>query len=164
MKVDEFIKKYNSAKDKKDFLNKCIVKQYIPYHKKIADCDAVLKATIESDGMFKINTPAQFMIFTIQIITRYTEIEKEENILDMFEKLDELNLINAIISSIPEREFNSYNTIFSMIQNDYMENNRDIVSFFETKIKAIGLSLDTLLEVIQNYVPQNASEVADKEE
>ena len=110
MKIDEFIRKYNSAKDKDKYLKESIKKTYIPYHEKVADCERVVKATTEIDGIFKINTPAQFMIFTVNIISKYAEIEYED-VLDTFEKLDELNLINALISHIPEREFASYNTI-----------------------------------------------------
>ena len=163
MKIDEFIRKYNSAKDKDKFLEECIKETYIPYHEKIADCTGVINATIEKDGIFKINTPAQFMIFMVQIITRYTDIEKDDDVVGLFEKLDELNLINGIISKIPEREFTSYNTILNMVQDDYMENNRSIISFIETKVKALGLSLDTLSETIQKYVPQDVPEVADSE-
>lgn len=162
MKVDEFIRKYNSAKDKDKFLTDCIKTQYVPYRIKIADCDGIIKASTEINGVFKINTPAQFMMFTIQVITRYTEIEKDNDILGLFEKLDELNLINAITSKIPEREFASYNTILNMIQDDYMENNRTLLSFIDTKIKALGLSLDTILDTIQKYVPQDVPEVADE--
>ena len=158
MKIDEFIKKYNNAKDKDKFLSECITTQYVPYRNKIADCDGIIKASSELDGIFRINTPAQFMMFMIQLISRYTEIEKEEDILGEFEKLDELNLINAIISKIPEREYTSYSTILNMIQDDYMENNRSLLSFIETKIKALGLSIDTILETIQKHISQNSSE------
>ena len=161
MKVDEFIKKYNSSKDKDKYLTDSITTQYIPYHVKIADCSGIVKASTELDGIFKINTPAQFMMFTIQIITRYTEIEKEEDILGMFEKFDELNLIDAIVSKIPEREYVSYSTILNMVQDDYMENNRSLLSFIETKVKALGLSVDAILDAIQKYVPQDVPEVAE---
>lgn len=160
MKIDEFIRKYNSAKDKDKYLKESIKKTYIPYHEKVADCERVVKATTEIDGIFKINTPAQFMIFTVNIISKYAEIEYED-VLDTFEKLDELNLINALISHIPEREFASYNTILNMVQDDYMENNRSLVSFIETKVKALGLSMDAILDAIQKYVPQNETEVAE---
>ena len=158
MKVEEFIRKYNAAKDKDKFLEKSIVNKYVPYHEKIADCDKIVRATMEKDGLFKMSTPAQFMIFTIQIITRYTDIEKDENVVELFEALDELDLINAIISHIPQREFNSYNTILHMVQDDYMENNRNVVSFLETKLRTLGVSIDTLLEAIQNYIPKNETE------
>ena len=163
MKIDEYIRKYNSAKDKDKFLADSIMRQYIPYSDKIADCSGIVKASTELDGIFKINTPAQFMMFMIQIITRYTDIEKDENILGMFERLDELNLINAIISKVPEREITSYNTILNMVQDDYMENNRTLLSFFETKIQALGLSLDAVLDAMQKYIPQNETEVAEIE-
>ena len=158
MKINDFIKKYNAAKDKDKFLTDHIKRDYVPYHEKIADCDGIIKISMERDGIFKINTPAQYMMFMIQIIVRYTDIEKDDGPLEFFEKLDELNLIDAIVSKIPEREFNSYNTILNMIQSDYMENNRNIISFFETKFKALGLSVDTLLETIQQHIPQNVPE------
>ena len=157
MNVNEFIKKYNEANDKNTFLSECIVTKYIPYHEKVADCERIVRATIESDGLFRINTPAQFMIFTVNIISKYTEIEYMD-VLETFEKLDELNLINAIISHIPEREYTTYNTLLNMIQDDYMENNRNIISFIETKIKALGLSIDAILDTVQKYMPQETSE------
>ena len=104
------------------------------------------------------------MMFMIQVITKYTDIERDKDIIKMFETLDELNLINAIVSKIPEREMSSYNTILHMVLDDYMENNRNIISFIETKIKALDLSFDAILDAIQKYVPQDESEVAAIEE
>ena len=158
MKIDEFIRKYNSAKDKEKYLSGCIKKNYVPYHEKVSDCQRIINATMESDGIFKINTPAQFMIFTVNIISKYTEIEYTD-VLETFEKLDELNLINAIVSRIPEREYATYNTLLNMVQDDYMENNRNIISFIETKVKALGLSMDAILDAMQKYIPQETSEV-----
>ena len=163
MKIDEFIRKYNSAKDKNKFLSDSIITQYVPYHEKIADCDGIIKACMERDGLYKVNTPAQYMMFIIQIITRYTEIDKDDKLLELFEKLDELDLISALMSKIPEREISSYNTLLDMIRDDYIDNNRTIMSFIETKVKALGLSVDAILDTLQKYVPQNESEVAEIE-
>lgn len=163
MKVEDFITNYNNASDKTKFLSDCVVRQYIPYREKIADCTRVVNASVESNGIFKLNTPIQFVFFTATVITRYMDLEYD-NVLDFFEKLDELNLINAILSKIPEREFASYNTILNMIQDDYMENNRSIASFIETKVKALGLSIDAIFDAIQKYVPQDVLEVADNNE
>ena len=163
MKIDEFIRKYNAAKDKDKFITGCIKKTYIPYSEKVADCQRIINATMETGGEFRVNTPAQFMIFTVNIISKYTDIEYE-NVLTTFEKLDELNLINAIISHIPEREYSTYNTLLSMTQDDYMENNRNLISFIETKVKALGLSMDAILDAAQKYVPQDVPEVAEKTE
>lgn len=163
MKIDEFIRKYNSAKDKEKFLAGCIKKTYIPYHEKVADCQRIINATMESDGVFRVNTPAQFMIFTVNVISKYADIEYDD-VLTTFEKLDELNLINGIISHIPEREYSTYNTLLSMTQDDYMENNRNFISFIETKVKALGLSMDAILEVIQKYVPQDVPEMLEEAE
>lgn len=149
MKVDEFIRKYNSAKDKKKYLNECIKRQYIPYSEKVADCQRIINATSEQDKVFRINTPAQYMIFTINMISKYAEIEYE-NTLEAFEKLDELNLVNEILSRIPEREYTAYNTLLTMVRDDYIDNNRNIISFIETKMNTLGLSIDSILNTIQD--------------
>ena len=161
MKINEFIRKYNAAKDKEKYLSGCIKKNHIPYHEKVSDCQRIINATTESNGLFKINTPAQFMIFTVNIISKYADIEYDDA-LEMFEKLDELNLIDSIIAHIPEREYTTYNTILNMVQDDYMENNRNLISFMETKVKALGLSIDTILDAIQKYIPQETSEIAEE--
>lgn len=156
MTTEQFINNYNTATDKNKFLSDCITKQYIPYHEKVSDCTGIVKATTEKDGCFVINTPAQFMLFSTLFISKYTDIELDnDNILDTFERLDELDLINKIISNIPDKEYNSYNTILNMVLNDYMENNRNIISYIDTKIKAIGLSADMILDAIQKYTPQD---------
>ena len=166
MKIDDFIRKYNSAKDKEKYLKESIKKTYIPYHEKVADCERVVRATTiykenESDiEIFRLNTPAQFMIFTMNIISKYTEIEYDET-LDAYEKLDQLNIINTLISYIPERERAAYNTLLNMVQDDYMENNRSLVSFIETKVKALGLSVDAILDAMSKYIPQNETEVVE---
>ena len=157
MKIDEFIKKYNDAKDKDKFLSECITTQYVPYHEKMIDCDYIITATTKYENQFKINSPMRFMLFINTLLSRYTEIGEDDNILIVFETLDEVGLIDQIISKIPEREYNSYNTILNMELDDYMENNRSVASIIE----GFGLSLES---IIKNNVPQNVSEVAEIEE
>ena len=164
MKVDEFIKKYNFAKDKDVFLNNCIIKQYIPYHEKMSDCDMIIIATTKTEDGFRINSPMRFILFVSTLINRYTEIGTDEDILTVFETLDENNLIDLIISKIPEKEYTSYQTILNMELDDYMENNRNIMSYIDNKIKELEIPFKALMEIINNNVPQNVSEVADIEE
>ena len=160
MKVTEFIEQYNKAKDKDKFLSECIVTQYVPYHEKMTDCEMIILSTTKIDNDFRINSPMRFMLFITTLLSRYTEIGEDEDILTVFETLDENNLIDQIISKIPEKEYTSYNTILNMELDDYMENNRSITSYISNKLKDLEIPLKALTEVINN-VPQDALEVAD---
>ena len=161
MKVDEFIRKYNSAKDKDKFLTNCIKVQYVPYHEKMSDCEMIIISTTKMDNEFKINSPMRFMLFITTLLSRYTEIGEDEDLLTVFETLDENNLVDQIISKIPEKEYAAYNTILNMELDDYMENNRSITAYISNKIKELEIPIKTLMETINNNVPQDALEVAE---
>ena len=155
MNVNTFLKEYNSANDKEKFLKTILSTNYIPYTEKVTDCINIIKTTTEVDGIFKQNTPAQFMVFTTNLICKYTELEYEDNIVEFFEALDRENLINAIYSILPEREVTSYQTILSMCQDDYYNNNRELVSYIETKVAALQMTGDTLIEALNSFLSQN---------
>lgn len=164
MKIDEFIKNYNNAKDKDKFLNDCIIVKYVPYHEKMTDCEMVIISTTKIENEFRINSPMRFMLFITTLLSRYTEIGKDEDVLTVFETLDENDLIDKIISKIPEREYASYNTILNMELDDYMENNRSITAYISSKIKDFEIPVRSLFETIMNNVPQDVPEVADNKE
>lgn len=164
MKIDEFIKKYNDAKDKDKFLNDCIITTYVPYHEKMTDCEMVIISTTKIENEFRINSPMRFMLFITTLLSRYTEIGKDEDVLTVFETLDEKDLIDKIISKIPEREYTSYNTILNMELDDYMENNRSITAYISRKIKDLEIPVKSLFEAIMNNVPQDVLGVADNKE
>ena len=159
MKVNEFIEKYNDAKDKDQFLTECVKGDYVPYHEKMTDCDYIILATTKFDDKFRINSPMRFMLFVTTLLSRYTEIGEDEDILTMFETLDENNLIDLIISKIPEKEYTSYNTILNMELDDYMENNRSLSSILE----GLGASLELMFKN-NGDVSQNVSGVESIEE
>lgn len=156
MNIDTFINGYNSAKDKDAYIKKILKTDYIPYTEKINDCNRIIKTSTESDGIFKLNTPAQFMLFTVNLISKYTKLEYDpDNIVEFFEALDKDDLINTIYSIIPEREVASYQTILNMCADDYFETNRSLVSYIETKVAALQMTGDTLLEALYELIPQN---------
>lgn len=155
MTAKEYVAKFNKATDKELFFKKSITTNYVPYREKISDCNKIVKATTELDGQFKINSPAQFMLLAMTIISRYTNIEIGENIIDDFEELDKENLINMLMTFIPEREMNSYNTLLSMCNDDYIENVRSLTSFFETKFESLKLTGDILFERLQELESAN---------
>ena len=160
MKIDEFIRKYNSAKNKDKFLDDCITTQYVPYHDKMTDCEMIIISTTKLKNEFRINSPMRFMLFITTLLSRYTEIGEDEDVITVFETLDENGLIDQLISKIPQKEYASYNTILNMELDDYMENNRSVTAFISKKIKELEVPIKTLIDTINNNVPQDVLEVA----
>ena len=159
MKVNDFIKEYNNANDKEAYIENSITKKYIPYHEKMTDCEMIILATTKYDNKFRINSPMRFMLFVTTLISRYTNIGENEDLLSTYELLEENELIDKIISVIPQNEYKSYETILNMELSDYMENNRSISAIVE----GLSLSFENVINNINN-VPQDASEVAAIEE
>lgn len=153
MTTKEFIEKYNKATDKELLLKNMINRSYVPYSEKIADCINIVRKSNEEN----LNSPLQFMLYAYNIITKYTllELDEGQNILNFFESLEEINMINGLMSFIPENELTSYQTILNMCNDDYIENNRSLTAFLETKFGALKLSTDTLLEVLDKYSNNN---------
>lgn len=148
MTAEQFINNYNTAVDKNKFLSDCITTKYVKYTEKVADCRKIVNITFEimGDKKFCVDSPAQFVIFVMNLIYRYTDIDRSEMVVTDFESLDEINLVNEILEKIPERELSSYNTILNMCKDDYISNNRDLVSFLETKIDSMSASINAILE------------------
>ena len=85
------------SKDKDKFLSGCITTQYVPYHEKMTDCEMVIVSTTKMENEFRINSPMRFMLFVTTLLSRYTEIGEDEDVLTVFETLDENDLIDKII-------------------------------------------------------------------
>lgn len=152
MKIDTFIKEYNESTNKDSYLKQIITTSYIKYSDKIDDCNKIVKVTLEREGIFKINTPARYMLFMVNLITRYTMLEYDnDDIVGFFETLDKNNLINKLLEYIPEREYKSYSTILEMCQDDYMENNRSLVGYIDAKVNALNLTSNAILDVLEQF-------------
>lgn len=152
MTVKDFVKKCAANIDNTKIIEKHIVKQYIPYAEKQAHCENIVRKTMEvKDGditLFRQNTPARFLFFTLTLIDLYTDID-----VDFGKALEEYDalavnqgMIEAIFAAIPTAELSAFRTLEQMCMDDYMTNNRNLVSFFETKIGSIKMVFDELVK------------------
>lgn len=158
MNVNEFVTKYKVIKNEdtaKEYVEKHIKNVYVPYEKKIDICERIINATsyIEVDGVkiYKKNSPAEFMLFELNIIDLYTDIKVDFNsMLAEFNMLNEFGLIEAIASLIPTREYVEFNTLLDMKKDDTYQNERDLVSWFETKYSALSLAFSGIIEKLDS--------------
>ena len=148
MTITEFIGYFKMAKDKKVECEKRVNNKYVPFIQKITDCINIVKSTMEYKkdindvGVFMQNTPARYLIFNMTLIKKYTDVEVTDQIYDDYDKLNECGALDVLVSCIPIYEFKEYNTLLSMCTDDYIANNRELVSYFENKMNNLTELLD----------------------
>ena len=158
MTVDFFIKQLPMNKDKEKYFDEKIMNpKYVPYEEKTAKCENIIRSTSvvkdETTGVeiYKRNTPACNLFFNLTLIDLYTNIDIDfTHALKDYNALEERGCIDEFLKRIPKTEYVLWQKMIDMVANDYMENERSIVSFFETKLGAVDKTAESIAEVFKN--------------
>lgn len=152
MTVKDFIEGYKKSDDKEKYMRDHIVNNYVSYAVKIDECRQIVELSnykeINKKMVLFKNSPMRYLFFIIKLLTYYTDISIKNNIIDSFDALNELGLIDIIVASIPETEFNEWNTVLSMCDDDFEINIRSITSYIDTKLESIDILSNKLMENI----------------
>ena len=167
----KFITQYKTAKDKETFCKKHIKTKYVSYVDKMSQAQGIAMASchsiMEHPEVYKKNTPAQYFSTIMRLIDMYTDIEyKDEETVKVYDELAKNEILNILISSIPESEVSEFRALVDMAVSDIYENERDLTSFFETKLKALELTgeqitksfNDVMSKIDLNKMKENISE------
>ena len=154
-----FVSEFKSTKDKEAYAKKHIVKQYLPYIKKLSIARTIANQSthIERDGKeeYKKDTPLQYFLTIMKLIEQYSDIEIDGMIItEAYDSLMESGSISALISCIPESEVTEFRTLVDMCISDIYDNERDITSYFETKFSALSITLETMLSSLSETISQ----------
>ena len=138
----------------KDFLNKHIVTDYVDILKKSVICQGIVKATCyakDGDREFvKFNRVGQYIFFIMKLIELYTDIEIDGNRLsDQYDELNKVGAINALISAIPESEYNEFYTILNMCIDDMRDNEYSITALLYNLKQSFSLSEEVISSVLK---------------
>ena len=158
MTLQEFIGYFKMAKDKKAECEKHVVKKYISFAEKLAKCTSLAQSTNEvklnpnTAAIHMQNTPSRYLCFTINLIKSYTDIViPEETIVEAYDQLKESGAFDVLMMVLPQDDVKEYSTILTMCVDDYLANNRDLVSYFENRIT----------EMAQMATSQNEDKIED---
>ena len=142
-----------------DYLReKLEVKTYLPFAEKRDLCERVLNAcnTVDDSGLVKVDSVSRYIVFTISIISQYTNIEfssGDEDIdsLDEYDMLCESRLLNPILEVIGE-EYATCNNMLNMMMDDIISNNNTIENVVGFVLGKISDSADNLIVALANKV------------
>lgn len=167
MKVDDFIKQYGIASRVKGggerFIEERIVKQYVPFLQKVAICNKIVDVCwhiVQSTDnneftkkkRFKINSTNAYLLFSLQLIKCYTDIEVMNTGSDFGGQYDALNssgLFIPLMMAIPESERKEFQMVKDMVESDADKNEYYIGSWLTDRLD----SMATLFGIaLSNYV------------
>lgn len=162
--VLNFIKDSKKAADIDKYMKQRIVVDYIPFEEKIARAQRVINATsyrtLDVDGKerkeFAPSSPSRYMFFILEVISAYTDISIDfKNAPECFNMLNKEALTDMIINYIPEREYNEFGTVFDMVFNDLLDEERSVTSFIENRLFATGKLFEGLSPVLDKLLANN---------
>ena len=167
--VKSFIEKFNQDKVMNsriapdavsNYLKKELeIKDYVSFAEKRELCASVLNAcnTKDDNGLIKVDSVSRYIIFTLSIITKYTNIEfssgedSEFDSLDEYDMLCQSGLLNLILDVIGT-EYTTCNNILNMMMADIESNNNTVENVVATVLGRLGGSIDNLIAVLADKV------------
>ena len=134
------------------------VKEYIPFADKRELCKKVINACCtKENGLVKVDSVTRYIIFTISIIAKYTNLEfssgEEYDSLDEYDMLCENGLLNPILAIIGD-EYATCNNILNMMMDDVIANNNTVEAVLGHALDKVSDSLDDLISTFANKVEE----------
>ena len=158
--IDNFINECKDAMgmEKDSAVKSHVVRKYIPYEEKIMICERVVRATTyekisDTESIFKINSVGRKMLYAINLIDVYTDIEidfRDNKALYCYNRLKEAELFDILISKIPAADKKEFDEILELTLNDIRENERSVYGMIENKITALEIFLGNGFELLLN--------------
>lgn len=168
MTIQGFINDFNSKKIMNtqiapnavsDYIKKTLeVKGYLPFADKRELCANVLNAcnTRDESGLIKVDSVSRYIIFTISVISAYTNLEfsagdEEFDSLDEYDMLCQNNLLNPILEVIGA-EYATCNNMLNMMMDDVIANNNTTEAVLAHALVKVTDSIENLIDTFADKV------------
>lgn len=152
MTIQNFLKQLKASANRKATCEKRLKETYVPYTTKLAVCKNIVtsssyRPTEDQIGEeYMSNTPARMMLFKMQLIKLYTDIEIDfNNIISCFDELEKEDAVNELLGVVPEREIERFYSLLDMVSSDFYENNRSLAGYLDHNSRALFNLLEGLI-------------------
>lgn len=171
MTIKEFLEKFKNDKvintkvapnAVSEYLRKELeVKDYLPFAEKRELCANVLEAcnTKDDSGFVKVDSVSRYIVFTISIISKYTNLEfssgedTEYDSLDEYDMLCQTGILNPILEVIGE-EYATCNNLLNMMMDDIIANNNTVEAMLGNALGKVTDSIDGLIDTLADKVDE----------
>lgn len=160
MKVQELIdkKKVNKVAPVKDVIE---TKKYLPFTEKQKLVNKILaECKVENNGYVQFNEVDKYIVFTMEIIKAYTNLEFDEKrnvAISEYDALCEADLLNDIIGTF-EGEYNTVLNIMNMSQDYILQQNSvecQVAQFLHGINDKLSVALDSISSQFGAYKDLN---------
>lgn len=147
MTVQEFVDEYMKKANPEKFVQEHMVTKYISILQKQAVCSNIIEAssyeTVEGNKIFQRNSVLEYMLYMMALCQLYTDIVfSDDSKMNDFILLDECGAIDQIYISIPGIERDKFDTIMKLCKEDFVSNERSIISYIDHAMTALSLLND----------------------
>jgi hypothetical protein len=159
-KSQRFMVTKNGTEERIEWIKKQLeVKNYLPFADKRELCKMVLDAccTKDESGLVKVDSVSRYILFTISVLSRYTNLEfssdldAEYDSLDEYDMLCEANVLNIILAVLGD-EYASCNNMLNMMLDDIIANNNTTEAVLGHALGKVSDSLDDLISALAEKV------------
>lgn len=166
MRLEELKNEIEAAKKlKKEYdFSQRITKRYMPYSEKCSLVKNVVESSsydeINGKKYYKRDTASMMFLFTMKLITEYTDLEFEvKDVVTVYDELMASGLMKSLLDQIPAEEIAVLKGMLDMRRDDEEVNFHSLVSFFETKADALQIALDSFSKVLEK--PEIQAKIAE---
>lgn len=149
----------------KAFLNKHVTRTYVPYVEKIAICTNIVECTthktVDDRKIVFVNTPMRYILFIMNLIKTYTDIDinfNDGHYLEDYDALQKEGVIQALIGGesapIPLSEYEEFSTILNMILDDFRDNEYSLTAMLYNFKESLHISEDVINSVVEELSKQ----------
>ena len=150
MHINDFIKEFNDAADKEKAVKKHVINTYVPFEKKIALANNIVKKVmLASNGDLVRDTPGIYMNYILALVSLYTDIEvQKDETLEVLNSIEEHN-ISPLLATAIGTDAGSLDAIIKMVVEDAINNHCDLVNFMTIKQDNIHFILDKAENILK---------------
>lgn len=147
MKVDKFIHDYRIADKIRDgginFVKEHMNNNYVSYLQKTSRCEILVNScwyrTDSETGIRRliVNSPNLTVMFFMELVRQYTDIEIQYQGLKIVEDYDNLRkhgILNIILSLIPSQELKEFNAVLEMTKKDVLTNEYQVGAYLRNRL------------------------------
>ena len=160
-KAKNFMNTKQGVEERIEWIKKELgVISYLPFAEKRELCKNVLDACCtKENGLVKVDSVTRYILFTISIISKYTELEfssgedADYDSLDEYDMLCESKVLNPILALIGD-EYETCNNMLNMMLDDVIANNNTVEAAIGHVLGKVSDSLDDLIDVFAEKVEE----------
>lgn len=159
MKIKEFIERVKNE-ETNNFKEMLAIRDYAPFAEKYDLCSSVLAECNDVDektGIVSIDSVMRHVVFTISILSLYTNLEfssgenSETNSIDEYDILCENKLLKSIIAEFSE-EYVECEQMLNTMQNDLIANNNDVYHVIGNTAKQLLGVVSPLASILKDKI------------